>query len=248
MSYRLPKHIVNLLILLGCLALVAVAAKKYLTDPSFYKYGDFRADAVTELASAAPLYTGAEECISCHENRQADWSLGNHQVVECEVCHGTDREHPGGNGVHIPADSIKLCTTCHEKMPARPDHHPQIVVAEHPFPHTEPIPCRTCHNPHSPRIGAPIETETPVEAEPEPVATAVPAAASKCTACHGEQGEGKGVIGPLAGMEPAYFIEQMNLYKSGAVQNPMMGMIAQGLSDEEIAQLADYYAGLEANP
>ena len=247
-SYALPKHIVNLLILLGIFLLVAYTAKIYLTDPSFYKYGDFRADAVTELASGNPLYTGADQCMSCHENRQADWSEGNHKVVECEVCHGADEMHPGGNKIAIPADSIRLCTTCHEKMPARPEAQPQIVVAEHPFPHTDPQPCLTCHNPHSPRIGAPVKPKAPLEAVPEPVASAVPASASKCTVCHGEQGEGKGVIAPLAGIETAYFIEQMNLYKTGAVQNPMMGMIAKGLSDEETAELADYYAGLKAEP
>jgi cytochrome c553 len=250
MSYGLPKHIVNLLILLGCFLLLAYAAKVYLTDPSYYKYGYYRADAVTEIASGTPIYTGAEACQECHANRKADWSLGTHKVVECEICHGTDEQHPGGDGIHIPADSIKLCTTCHEKMPARPDTQPQIVVGEHPFPHTDPLRCRTCHNPHSPRIGGPVATAEPADAETEAESPApdMPASAAQCTACHGDKGEGKGVIAPLAGLESTYFVDQMNGYKSGTLQNPMMGMIAKGLSDEEIVELADYYAGLEANP
>ena len=59
MPKKLPKHIVRLLILLVIFLLLALTAKIYLTDPSFYKYGHYRADAIPELAAGEPIYKGA---------------------------------------------------------------------------------------------------------------------------------------------------------------------------------------------
>jgi cytochrome c553 len=248
----MPKHIIRLLLILGTALILAVVARKYLVDPSFYKFGDYRADAVAELASGTPQIKGPAYCRQCHVDRHAEWSQGVHHTVKCEVCHGPARDHPASGKLPIPADTIKTCTICHEAMPARPASQPQIVVAEHPFPHEGALPCKNCHNPHSPRIGGAeaegkqgaaqavkeaFETEAPVS---------VPASASGCVACHGAQGEGIGSFPALAGKEAVYFDEQMNRYRSGDRQNPMMETIAKSLSDEEIAELAEYYAGLAA--
>ena len=72
----------------------------------------------------------------------------------------------------------------------------------------------------------------------------VPAAASKCSKCHGKQGEGRKKNPALAGMDPAVFIERINQYKSGARKYKMMNKIAGSLSDAEIEELAKYYQGL----
>ena len=119
-------------------------------DPSFYKFGHFRADAVPELAAGTPVYQGTPYCLTCHEERLADWSTSAHSTVQCEVCHGTQRDCPVDGVSRIPADKIKLCTTCHEAMPARPAAQPQIDLAEHPFPDEETPQCHTCHDRHSP--------------------------------------------------------------------------------------------------
>jgi len=89
MPRKMPKHIFNLLMLLGGFFLLAFAAKIYLTDPSFYRFGHFRADAVPELAAGTPVYQGTPYCLTCHEERLADWSTSAHSTVQCEVCHGT---------------------------------------------------------------------------------------------------------------------------------------------------------------
>jgi cytochrome c553 len=52
----------------------------------------------------------------------------------------------------------------------------------------------------------------------------------------------------LAGMEAARFIEQMNLYRSGAGDSKIMTRFAQALSDEEIGELASYYESLPPPP
>jgi len=233
----MPKHIVNLLVLSGCILLLALGARYYLVDPSFYRFGHYRADAVPELAAGTPLYKGSDYCRSCHEKRNADWATGSHRTVQCEVCHGTDGKHPDDGKTLVPADKIKLCTTCHLAITGRPAKQPQIVLGEHPYPGEETPQCTTCHNPHSP--GEMKEETTSAEA-----GSNVPAATSKCSKCHGEQGEGRKKNPALAGMDPAVFIERINQYKSGARKYKMMNKITNSLSDAEIEELAKYYQGL----
>ncbi len=71
-----------------------------------------------------------------------------------------------------------------------------------------------------------------------------------CQSCHGPNGEGSVTDTPaLAGQVPEYFIKTMHEYKSGARSNDVysrMRLIAHSLSDEEIVQMAHYYAGLTA--
>lgn len=145
----------------------------------------------------------------------------------------------------IPVDTVRLCLTCHEAMPARPAQQPQIVLAEHPFPDEESTQCQTCHDPHSPTVEELLAEAPTADAETDTdVGLHLPAALSKCSKCHGKQGQGRRKNPPLAGMEYAVFIEQMNSFKSGAGENKKMIKYAKQLSDEEIVELARYYEGL----
>lgn len=247
MPNKLPKHIVRLLTLLGFFLLLAFAAKTYLTDPSFYKYGHYRADAIPELAAGEPIYKGAKFCLECHDERKSDWSNGTHVVVQCEVCHGTYRGCPENGKAMIPVDTVRLCLTCHEAMPARPAQQPQIVLAEHPFPDEESTECQTCHDPHAPTVEElaykTLTADTQADRKFE-LPSDLPAVASKCAKCHGKQGQGRRKNPPIAGMQSADFIQQMNKFKSGAGENKKMIKYAKQLSDEEIAELARYYEGL----
>lgn len=246
---NLPKHVVRLLLLLVFFLILAFVTKTLLTDPSFYKYGHYRADAVPELAAGEPIYKGAAFCLECHDGREADWSNGAHVVVQCEVCHGTYRGCPENGRAMIPVDTIRLCLTCHEKMPARPTRQPQIVLAEHPFPDEESTRCETCHDPHSPTVeelaekglSAGPQADTRVEFPSD-----LPLAAPKCAKCHGKQGQGRRKNPPLAGMESVDFIERMSAFKSGLGESKKMIKLARQLSDVEIVELARYYEGLPA--
>ena len=80
-------------------------------------------------------------------------------------------------------------------------------------------------------------------AEPQPDLLAV---VSKCARCHGEQGQGRNRTPAIAGLQADVFIELMNKYKSGEIDNKTMARFARNLSDEEIEKLAHYYAGLAA--
>ena len=49
----------------------------------------------------------------------------------------------------------------------------------------------------------------------------------------------------LAGQPAVYLIEQMQDFRSGKRQNPVMSVIAKPLSDRDIQDLAAWYASIE---
>ena len=71
------------------------------------------------------------------------------------------------------------------------------------------------------------------------------AKAKACAACHGANGEGKKDNPALAGMAESKFIQAMEDYASGKRDNKTMARSAKKLSDEDIANLAAYYASLK---
>lgn len=228
----MPTHIKRLLLLMAGFLALAVVAAILLTPDSFYEFGHYRADSVGEIAADIPKYQGADYCQACHEEPHADWSAGVHEVVKCEVCHGPAGEHPlDGGKLPIPDDSVRLCTLCHEKMPARPAAQPQIVVSEHAGEEQ----CVMCHDPHAPALGGAASGQMEAESGP----------AAACAGCHGADGLGIGNFPPLAGKDADYLATQLRDYRSGARENPMMNTIAESLSDAEIAEMARFYASLE---
>lgn len=68
--------------------------------------------------------------------------------------------------------------------------------------------------------------------------------AASCVACHGAAGEGVGENPRLAGLDSERLQSAMQAYKSGENPEPMMGMLMKPLSDEDISDLAAYYASL----
>lgn len=80
------------------------------------------------------------------------------------------------------------------------------------------------------------------------------AKAGTCFACHGPQGNSTNASFPrLAGQNAVYLDEQLHLFRAHIRRNPMMSAMAAGLSDQDIDNLAVYFAaqtpaGLEAAP
>jgi cytochrome c553 len=67
-----------------------------------------------------------------------------------------------------------------------------------------------------------------------------------CVDCHGEDGLGDEEVPPIAGLEEAFQIEQLQAFKSGARtdEEESMLMYTEDLSDQDMADLAAYYATL----
>ena len=70
--------------------------------------------------------------------------------------------------------------------------------------------------------------------------------AAMCSVCHGLNGLAKNPEAPnLAGESPIYIAKQLHAFKSGERKNEQMSIIASGLSDEDIADLAAWYSSLK---
>ena len=64
-----------------------------------------------------------------------------------------------------------------------------------------------------------------------------------CATCHGSDGNSELAINPkIAGQNARYIIKQLRDYKSGARPGPIMAAMVVNLSDEDIEDLAAYYA------
>ena len=233
----MPKHIVRLLVLLASFGVIALLAKWYFTDDSFYEYGHYRSASVSETAAQEPVFQTPRYCQTCHQERHAQWSASNHKSVICEVCHGAAQGHPQNGKLPIPKDTARLCSLCHEEMPGRPRTQPQIDVAKHSGGQQ----CIVCHNPHAPKI---VSAAVKVAGN----AAAGEKRAASCASCHGEKGISPNDTWPnLAGQHPAYLARILAAYKSGDQKDVAMTPLAQALSDADIQNLAAYYAGLNCN-
>lgn len=231
----MPKHIARLVALVIGFFAVAAFAKWLLTADSFYRFGHFRANSVTEIASQEPAYQTPRYCQSCHAERYAQWSANSHKTVICEVCHGAAQGHPQNGKLPIPADTRKLCTLCHQRLVARPRAQPQIDVAQHAGNNQ----CIACHNPHSPKLAGAVATIAGNAAE------GGKKHAVTCASCHGEKAISPNDTWPnLAGQNAAYLVRILAAFKSGAQKDAMMSPMAETLDDAEIQNLATYYAGL----
>lgn len=71
-------------------------------------------------------------------------------------------------------------------------------------------------------------------------------AAVQCNVCHGKDGLSVNPEAPnLAGEADVYLQKQLTDFKSGARQHRIMSIIAQGLEDEDIKNLAAWYAAMK---
>jgi cytochrome c553 len=66
----------------------------------------------------------------------------------------------------------------------------------------------------------------------------------QCRTCHGAQGFAQIPIAPHIGGEPArYIAAQLAAFRDGAREHEMMSIVARNLTDQQIADLAAWYAG-----
>ena len=71
-------------------------------------------------------------------------------------------------------------------------------------------------------------------------------AAQLCQTCHGLDGIGTNpMIANLGGQKELYLIKELKDYRAGKRRHEQMSIIAKMLSDEDIENLAAWYAGLK---
>lgn len=71
------------------------------------------------------------------------------------------------------------------------------------------------------------------------------AASATCTSCHGAEGVSAAALYPhIGGQYESYLLRSLRRYKSGERQNAIMQGMVAGLSDDDMENLAAYYASL----
>lgn len=69
--------------------------------------------------------------------------------------------------------------------------------------------------------------------------------AAACGGCHGANGEGNAKNPALAGKKADYLVHELQEYKSGKKNHAVMHSFASKLSDDDIENVAAYYASLK---
>ena len=68
----------------------------------------------------------------------------------------------------------------------------------------------------------------------------------QCQSCHGKDGLGKMTYTPnIAGQKYDYLVHALMTYKAGERKSSMMSLVVKKLSDEDIANVAAYYAAIK---
>jgi hypothetical protein len=160
------KHIIRAVLLLVLVATVFVVARDFATPEGFGSHGThnkFRLGSVAEYAAQKPMHGAPGACAGAchaHDNQVATVSGGKHASVQCEVCHAPlyarESEHvkAGEKVADMPMRrSHTLCGWCHERLAARPEKFPQVVLVEHVTEKGEEMSenvCLECHDAHNP--------------------------------------------------------------------------------------------------
>lgn len=71
-----------------------------------------------------------------------------------------------------------------------------------------------------------------------------PLIAQACAGCHGQAGAGVGATPDIAGYDREAFVQTWAEFRSGERFATIMTRIARGYTDEEVAELADYFSSL----
>jgi cytochrome c553 len=67
-----------------------------------------------------------------------------------------------------------------------------------------------------------------------------------CKVCHGIDGVSKNPLAPnISGQIEGYLSEQLKAFRAGERKNEQMSVIAKGLSDDDIANLAAWYSAIK---
>jgi cytochrome c553 len=70
--------------------------------------------------------------------------------------------------------------------------------------------------------------------------------ALQCQTCHGLDGLSKMPEAPnIAGNPEQYLVRQLNAFRKGERKNEMMTVVVQQLKDQDVEDLAAYYAAIE---
>ncbi|NBO76402.1 MAG: cytochrome c4 [Betaproteobacteria bacterium] len=98
-------------------------------------------------------------------------------------------------------------------------------------------------------LGAGTALAASPAAAPAPDLAKGQATAAVCSACHTADGSRGSPANPiLAGQHPEYLVKQLQEFKAGKRKNAIMAGFAATLSDEDMRNVAAFYASKQAKP
>ena len=98
-------------------------------------------------------------------------------------------------------------------------------------------------------LAAPALAATPAVATKPDLAKGQAISTQVCAACHSADGSRGSPANPiLAGQHPEYLLKQLQEYKSGKRNNPVMKGFASTLSDDDMKNVTAFYASKSAKP
>lgn len=85
-------------------------------------------------------------------------------------------------------------------------------------------------------------TSARTQQPPAPANTLGRELAATCAPCHGTNGFSAGGMPSIAGRDRETLVLQLQLFRSGKRPGTVMGQIARGFTDQEIALLTEFFA------
>lgn len=138
------------ILLLAVMVLFLFARQLALPD-SFGQYGYYRGDNIDEWAALEAKHAfGNETCSKCHQQTLSSLSSGNHEVLNCQACHGPAANHIKKPKVYLPkvSGTKELCGSCHRELIGRAEVEISTVELGK---HSGGLTCSRCHDPHQPK-------------------------------------------------------------------------------------------------
>ncbi len=138
----------RLLLIFGLLVAAFIFTRWIAQPRSFYAFGHYRGDALTEIGAHPVHYAAPDACADCHDEEVAQKAAGPHRNISCQSCHGPGNGHvaePSMENILHP-DIHTYCAHCHAASVARPANFPQIAVKDH----ADNKSCDSCHLIHNP--------------------------------------------------------------------------------------------------
>lgn len=145
--FTMPPQLVRLCLVTIGIVGVYLVARYLLTPESFGQFGFYRGQALEEVATRTPVFSGKQECDACHSEVFEVLLKNEHKGISCESCHGVGQAHVEDPDVKTAKITDHLCLRCHEDLLGRPAWHKQIKVKDH-YPGDR---CIECHFPHKPK-------------------------------------------------------------------------------------------------
>lgn len=217
---------------------------KYLVGAmAAYKTGERKSDAMKAMVAA--LSTPTEDNIALYYALQkaeraatpvaGDASAGQTLSAPCTACHGAEGVSGNPSSPSLAGqDAEYLATALHAyKSGARGNTTMKALVATLDDSAIRNLAAfYASRQPQTPSIKKPLSTSEWVE---------------RCDRCHGVEGNSTDPrIPALAGQSEAYLSKVLNAYRAGTRRSAIMSAMMDGLSENDIHNLAAYYANQKA--